>query len=212
RHSSSGSWTGSPCGFAPARERPGWWRPAGPRSKRFSWTMLLMNFRPDAIGRPRPACNAVLDESFDPGAADGDRRGRRTRDGRRGGAGRGTRCAARSVITIAVAIAIPVAVALAVTPAAILDLQHFQRRGVELGLEGAAFGVLAADFIAAVVDLDALQVPAFLAGHRGDGLAGLPTLDGHVAVIVGGRRHGEGRQRHGQQAGACPVPGFVHDG
>src|SRR5690606_38325969 len=150
--------------------------------------------RPDAIGRPRPACNAVLDESFDPGAAGGDRRGRRTRDGRRGGAGRGTRCAARSVITIAVAIAIPVAVAdavaVAVTPAAILDLQHFQRRGVELGLEGAAFGVLAADFIAAVVDLDALQVPAFLAGHLGDGLAGLPTLDGHVAVIVGGRRHG----------------------
>lgn len=85
----------------------------------------------------------------------------------------------------------------------ILDLDHFERSGVDLGLEAAALAVDAVDFVATVVDLDAPQRPTPVRGHGANGLAHLPSGDRDVAVVAGldgCRGHesqGDGRQDGG---------------
>lgn len=60
---------------------------------------------------------------------------------------------------VAPALALPVPVFVVVIALARLDLQHLQGLGVELGLEALALGVGATDFVAAVVNLQSLDLP-----------------------------------------------------
>ena len=110
----------------------------------------------------------------------------------------------RAAVALAFVVTVTVAVTVTITSAAMptpLHLQHAQGFGVKPGLEGAALGVLATDFVAAVVDLQALHLPA-LAGrvlqHR---FAWLPVPHGHIAVIAGQRRRRCCAQGQGEHAG-----------
>src|SRR5690606_4757890 len=69
------------------------------------------------------------------------------------------------------------AIAIALAPVVVippLHLHHAQRLWVQLGLETAALGIPAADFVAAIIDLDALQLPALGGRVLPHGVARLP--------------------------------------
>ena len=65
------------------------------------------------------------------------------------------------------------------------ELHQFQGLGIELGLEALALGIGAAHFVAAIVDANALHLPAALRGHALHGGAWLPLGGGHFAIVIG---------------------------
>ena len=60
--------------------------------------------------------------------------------------------------------------------AVLLHLQHLQRFRVNLGFEAAPLGIYAAYFIATIVNLEALNLPALCSPHLTYRLACLPAI------------------------------------
>src|SRR3569623_3269271 len=67
----------------------------------------------------------------------------------------------------------------------LLHLQYLQGFRIDLGLEDAALGVRAANFVAAVVDLQPLELPALSGCHLPHGLARVPAIHRRIAIVIG---------------------------
>lgn len=77
-----------------------------------------------------------------------------------------------------------------------LDLDEFERRGIDFRLKAAVVLVGAVDFVNSVIDLDVLQRPTPFLRHRADGVARLPVTGRNVAIVPclggGSGQDGEG--------------------
>ncbi|MDT4870781.1 hypothetical protein FQZ97_1058720 [compost metagenome] len=91
-----------------------------------------------------------------------------------------------------------------------LHLQHLQGFRVDLGFEAASLGIHAANLIAAIVDLQVLDLPALCGGHLPHSLARLPAIERRIAIVAGPCRWGGHCQIQNQQA--APQRGGVFHG
>ncbi len=101
----------------------------------------------------------------------------------------------RSTLVITVAAACPGTLAVV-----LFHLHYLQGFRVDPGIEGASLGISAANFIATVIDLQPLDLPALCGCPIPQSLARLPTIHRRIAIVTGPRGHGGEAQRQNQQA------------
>ena len=64
-------------------------------------------------------------------------------------------------------------------------VDQIKAAGVDLDLDAVTFAVVASDLITAVVNLDARDRPALLAGQCQNRIARLPVGNGYAAIVIG---------------------------